>query len=235
MPRISNVVLDKNVEKGDRLLGSDAGGATKNYSIDNITIFLKDTNGIGIVGQIPYVLHNSSFGGYPTRQKGSLTISSSLTTFAFSSITTLKASKFPNKNDESVVNVLSKFAGKEVIIASNENQDNFGIYSCTAVTQDNTETDFYDLTLSFLSGNGNLVVDKFYSITLYAGAQDKTFRHNQNSASNTWVINHNLNKFPNVIVFDSADKQVLGSITHNSKNQLTITFSAIFSGVAHLN
>ena len=174
MPRISNVVLDKNVEKGDKLLGSDAGGATKNYSIDDITIFLKDTNGIGIVGQIPYVLHNSSFGGYPTRQKGSLTISSSLTTFAFSSITTLKASKFPNKNDESVVNVLSKFAGKEVIIASNENQDNFGIYSCTAVTQDNTETDFYDLTLSFLSGNGNLVIDKFYSITLYAGTTSIT-------------------------------------------------------------
>ena len=174
MPRISNIALDQNVEKGDKLLGSDAGGATKNYSIDDITIFLKDTNGIGIVGQIPYVLHNSSFGGSATRQKGSLTISSSLTTFAFSSITTLKASKFPNKNDKSVVNVLSAFAGKEVIIASNENQDNFGIYSCTAVTQDNTETDFYDLTLSFLSGNGNLVVDKFYSITLRARAQDQT-------------------------------------------------------------
>ena len=48
-------------------------------------------------------------------------------------------------------------------------------------------------------------------------------------------INHNLNKFPSVVVIDSAGSQAIGAVTHNSKNQLTLSFSASFSGVAHLN
>ena len=64
---------------------------------------------------------------------------------------------------------------------------------------------------------------------------DKNFVFNQSSASATWTINHTLNKFPSVEVVNSANTIVIGDITYNSTSQITITFSASFSGKAYLN
>lgn len=55
------------------------------------------------------------------------------------------------------------------------------------------------------------------------------------SASDTWAITHNMNKFPSVTVVDSAGDEVEGNVNHISVNQLVITFSAAFSGRAYLN
>ena len=54
-----------------------------------------------------------------------------------------------------------------------------------------------------------------------------TYTHSQTSSSDTWVITHNLGRFPSVAVVDTGNTIVLGSITYNSSNQLTVTF---FSG-----
>jgi len=69
---------------------------------------------------------------------------------------------------------------------------------------------------------------------------DITFTHNQNTTSDTWVITHNLNRFPSVTVVDSGDSIVQGTVVYNSNKQLTITFfssgSALaFQGKAYLN
>ena len=69
---------------------------------------------------------------------------------------------------------------------------------------------------------------------------DATYTHNQSTASATWTITHNLNKFPSVTVIDSGDSVVQGEILYNSANQLTLTFYAggvasAFSGKAYLN
>ena len=69
---------------------------------------------------------------------------------------------------------------------------------------------------------------------------DITYTHNQSSTSNTWVITHNLHRFPSVTVVDSADTIVQGTVVYNSSKQLTITFfsgsSALaFQGKAYLN
>jgi hypothetical protein len=235
MARISTYSLDGTVQKDDRLLGSNANGATRNFSIDDISTFQANTNAVGIVGQIPYIYHNNSFGGNASRQTGSITIDTGDTSTSFSAITTVKVSKFPYGNTSEIVSVIESFLDKGVIIARNNNLNEFGVYTCTAVAQDAVETDFYDLTLTYKSGNGNIQANEFYSILLYSGAQDKDFRHNQTSASSTWVITHNLNKYPSVTAFDSAGSQAIGSVVYNSKNQLTITFSASFSGTAYVN
>ena len=67
-----------------------------------------------------------------------------------------------------------------------------------------------------------------------------TYIHNQSSASDTWVVNHNLHRFPSVTVIDSGNTIVQGAVVYNSNKQLTITFfsggSALsFSGKAYLN
>jgi len=64
---------------------------------------------------------------------------------------------------------------------------------------------------------------------------DKNFVFTQSSASATWTINHDLNKFPAIEVVDSANDIVIGNVTYNSTSQITITFTAAFSGKAYLN
>lgn len=69
---------------------------------------------------------------------------------------------------------------------------------------------------------------------------DITYTHNQTSTSNTWVVTHNLHRFPSVTVVDSGGSIVVGTVVYNSNKQLTITFfssgSALaFQGKAYLN
>lgn len=69
---------------------------------------------------------------------------------------------------------------------------------------------------------------------------DITYTHNQSSTSNTWVINHDLHRFPSVTVVDSAETIVQGTVVYNSNKQLTITFfsgggALAFQGKAYLN
>lgn len=64
---------------------------------------------------------------------------------------------------------------------------------------------------------------------------DKTFYYEQQTSSDTWSINHNLSKKPSVMVFDSANDEVNGDIIYNDNNNITLRFSAPFSGIAILN
>jgi hypothetical protein len=62
-----------------------------------------------------------------------------------------------------------------------------------------------------------------------------SFRHIQNAVSNLWVINHNLNFYPNVTIYDSGDSMVEGTVTHVNAVSLTISFSDPISGKAYLS
>lgn len=64
---------------------------------------------------------------------------------------------------------------------------------------------------------------------------DKSFTFVQSQNSDTWVIIHNLNKYPSVQIQDSAGTDVVGEIYYDSLNQITLRFSAPFSGKAYLN
>jgi hypothetical protein len=65
--------------------------------------------------------------------------------------------------------------------------------------------------------------------------EDLTYFYNQTIASDTWVITHNLNKFPSVTVIDSAGNEVIGDITYDNTNQVTLRFAGEFKGSATLN
>ena len=62
-----------------------------------------------------------------------------------------------------------------------------------------------------------------------------SYIHYQDEASNRWVINHNMNRFPSVTVVDSGGNIVFGDTAYNDANQVTITFTAPFGGKAFLN
>lgn len=66
-------------------------------------------------------------------------------------------------------------------------------------------------------------------------ANDKNYVHNQLVSSNSWVINHNLNKKPSIVIQDGLGNTVSGDIVYNDDNNLTLNFSSAFTGVAYLN
>ena len=85
-------------------------------------------------------------------------------------------------------------------------------------------------TTAALSANQGYILNN-----LINEKQDKNFYFTQTTASNTWVITHNLNKYPSATIIDSAGTEVVGNTTYNSLNQITITFSGAFKGSATLN
>ena len=64
---------------------------------------------------------------------------------------------------------------------------------------------------------------------------DITFTHNQGQASTTWTVIHALGRFPSVTIVTDSNVVVIGDVTYNSKNQLTITLASADSGKAYLN
>ena len=157
MPRINNIGLDTDVTKDDKLLGSDSGGATKSYTLKNVSKFFKDSNAAGIAGQLTYQYKSTS--PYPA---GSMRVTFS-TGSTFEKITSIKVSKFiQGEASNSYENLLTKvFATSQVLIVDVEDQDNFGIFDTTTVVQDSSETDFYDIALSVRKFNGSLTMKKY--------------------------------------------------------------------------
>ena len=64
---------------------------------------------------------------------------------------------------------------------------------------------------------------------------DTNYVHDQQVASATWVINHNLGKFASIHIVDTAGDEIIGEVTYNTINQITVTFSSLVSGKAYIN
>ena len=220
MPRINNIGLDTDVTKDDKLLGSDSGGATKSYTLKNISKFFKDSNAAGIAGQFTYQYKTS---GLVSGTMG-ITFSSGST---FQNATSIKVSKFIyGETTNSSENLLSILSSGQILIVDVDDQDNYAIYESGVVTQDGS-SDFYDISLTTPTKyNGSFTNEKIYAIISIGGVADKTYIHTQGSASTTWNVSHSLGKFPSVTVVDVNNVQGYGVVTHTDNNNLTVTFPA---------
>lgn len=65
--------------------------------------------------------------------------------------------------------------------------------------------------------------------------EDKTYRHVQAIAVDTWIVVHNLEKHPTVAIVDTSGTVIVGDIRYSGLNTLIITFSAVVSGEAYCN
>ena len=73
------------------------------------------------------------------------------------------------------------------------------------------------------------------AITGVVAGGDKNHVHDQSSASDTWVVTHNLHKRPSVSVVDSAGTQIICEVHYDSDNQVTLTFDDSTAGKAYFN
>ena len=62
-----------------------------------------------------------------------------------------------------------------------------------------------------------------------------TLKYTQNESREEWIISHNLNRFPSIIIVDSAGSKVEGDINYVDANNLKITFGAAFAGTIYVN
>lgn len=62
------------------------------------------------------------------------------------------------------------------------------------------------------------------------------YTHAQTTASDTWVVDHNLGAKPGgVSVVDSGETVVYGDVEYNTLNRLTLRFTAPFGGKAYIS
>ena len=225
MARISIYNLDNNVTALDKVIGTDfTGSVTKNFSLIDIAN-LFSTGLIAIAGQVGYkfvdVLGEKSFSGPSDNQ-------------AISTVTTIKASSVDGAG-HNIQNFIQEYNLKRIILFKNKDKDIYGVFDVTSIVEDINNPGYYDIGLTFVSGNGNLELDEYYSLSLFSGEKDKHYTHNQVAASSSWEITHNLGKHPSVSIVDSGGNWVVGDIAYTNKNTLTINFTAAFSGKAYLN
>jgi len=240
MSKISSYPIQSIIVGTDKVIGSDAINdmATKNFTFDDIAIFLNTNNKIES-NALRYQYQNWNTGD--VRRSGTISFSNSgAGTPAFSSLTTFMLSKFMLKSNIDVSSYYSvPLISSVVLISQSDNPSNFGVYNWNSATQDGAEPNFFDIGLSFRAGAGNLINDKDYFISLltYGGATsgDKNYVFSQDVAANPWIVNHGLNKYPSVSVVNSALETVYGDVDYDSLNQVTITFNGPQTGKAFFN
>ena len=88
-------------------------------------------------------------------------------------------------------------------------------------------SDISDIVGSPLIGSTN--VDGIVYLT------SQTYVYEQGVASDTWEITHNLNKFPTVVLVDSAGTTFRAAVTYNSSNKCTVQMNGATTGKAYLN
>ena len=84
-------------------------------------------------------------------------------------------------------------------------------------------------------GSAGTPVGGVTSIAPSGFTNETTFTFTQGTLSDTWTINHNLDRFPSVTVVDNSNNIVVGAVTYNNSNQIVISFSETVIGKAYLN
>ena len=232
MAKISTYDLDGNVSKTDKIIGTDSSGnGTKNFKLEDIAGFLNNSSLLSVNGQISYKFKDKS-----APNTGEFNISGGGAS-AFSAISSLVFS-YLNTNSQSVQTYLTSLSGNDIVISQTDNPNNFGIYAVSNITAGGSGENFATFTVSFREGNGTIVADKHYSLSVSRkGGSDKNFVSNTItfSANSAQTIAHNLNKFPSVTTVDSAGNEVFGDIQHININSFKITFTSSFTGKVHVN
>ena len=229
MARINTYSQDNNVTKNDKVIGSDSGGETRNYKLEDIAGFLNTSSLINVNGQLVYKFKEGTkpnAGEFNITTGGTGTFASQ-TSFRFSHI---------NTNDQNIQQYLEYFADLHIMITQADNQNNFGQYAISSITD--SGSDYSTFAVSFREGNGSLIADKYYSMSFSPkGQSDKNYvSPNLNfSADVAQTITHNLNKFPSVTVVDSGGSHIVGDIQHINENSFTITFTASFQAKVYAN
>jgi hypothetical protein len=227
MARISSYPLDITIQDTDAWVGSDSvSRSTKQYTALAVANYLNIKGKISISAQMVFrsVSSNPGAGDFTGPVDGS----------AMTAITTMQLST-ADVSGQDIVAFMNYLVGSNILISEQNEISTFGHFLIDSYTV--STPGFYTLNLTNIGGNGNVSDLLYYDFAVFqlSSQQSPTFTFNQIVASTTWIINHNLGKFPSITVIDTAGTVVTGEYTYTDNNNVTLTFSAGFAGKAYLN
>ena len=237
MAKISTYPLDTHLIGTDYWIGSDANSnyATKNFTIDSVAEYMnrvatqQQALRFKYLNTIPYT--DGSFYGADG--------ATAAPNVAYNSITGFTLNKFELTNLGIDISSFysNPLGGSEVLITQCDDVSRWAVFSWISSTQNAQNNSFYDIVVAYKGGNNGLIANKDYFISLltYAGANDANFLYTLDGSTNVYTIDHNLNKYPAVTIFDANNAEVETQIVFNTLNRATLTFSLPFTGKASFN
>jgi len=228
MARISTYQRDTVVTKNDKVIGTDSSGSiTKNFKLEDIAGFLRNTNAVGIATQFNFKFVDSS------RDVQTISFDPIAPGDTFDNVTSFVLSKF-DANNNNISEYLKTYASKQIVIVRLDDYSNFGLFDVASIADHASLPDYLTVTVTNRTNQGSFIADKYYGLAIFAEG-DKHYTHNQSVASATWLVAHNLNKFPSVSVVLSTGQKGYGDVTYVDANNLTVSFAAAESGKAYIN
>jgi hypothetical protein len=99
--------------------------------------------------------------------------------------------------------------------------------------------DLIDTIANYTGSAGKFIVvnptETGLAISLGDSIKDKNYIHTQDIASDEWIVEHYLGKYPSVRLQDVTGHSMVGDIVDVDLNSLTITFSSPQTGKAIIN
>ena len=227
MARISAYPRDLDVVDNDSWIGTSVPGLqTRNFTAAAVAKYLNIKGKISISAQMVFKFTDTippAGGQFSGPADGS----------NLAAITTMEISG-TDASGQNTVEFMEYLVGNNILISEQNNISKFGHYTIDSYTLKGA---IYTLNLTNLFGNGVLDLDKFYDFAVFTLSSQgaPTFIFTQGVPATTWNITHNLGKFPSVSVVNNNDIIMYGNTTYIDNNNLTINFSAGFSGKAYLN
>lgn len=166
MTKISTYSVDQNIGGNDKWIGSDAQNnqATKNFTPTRLAEYFNNNNVVDIGLSIRYRYQTLDPG--EQREQGTISFETELgPQVNFSAISTFLLAKNTLKQNN-VSQYLDFLVGSKVIISKASNINLFGYYTITAIEPYIPDTNFFVVTLEFISGNGFIYEDLDYFISL---------------------------------------------------------------------
>ena len=234
MARISTYNKAVPVVAEDKWIGSDSQNQmrTRNFTAQDVADFINKKG--GEAQNLRYTYNDTNV--YKT---GSIRFTNGgAANVLLNSITGFDVSVFETRSLTTNVGdfLLNALVASEILLTDCNDISNWAIYTWdTAVLKGSTVE--YQVGLTFKAGGGSLIADEDYFISLLTnglGISNFTIALDGNTL--TYLITHNMNKYPAVSVFEAGtSNQVYGNVTYNNLNQCTISFSSLVTGTATFN
>lgn len=240
MTKIKLYPIDDVVNGTDKWIGTDSVSpikATKNFTPNKLADFFTSSESITVSNSITFVYDTVDLGD--DRKSGSFSFETEQGAIVlFSDISELIFSK-NSLSGKLTVNFMESIIGSYILLQQSRQPNNFGFYKMTGYTQRLDDINFYDVTLDLLTSNGSIEEDFDYTFSLVQFESlvegDKNYVHSQDVASDTWTIQHNLNKYASATMVLSTGQKGYGDVQYIDENNLTITFAGDETGKAYIN
>ena len=234
MARISTYQKAVPVVAEDKWIGSDSQNQmrTRNFTAQDVADFINKKG--GEAQNLRYTYNDTNV--YKT---GSIRFTNGgAANVLLNSITGFDVSVFETRSLTTNVGdfLLNALVASEILLTDCNDISNWAIYTWdTAVLKGSTVE--YQVGLTFKAGGGSLIAGEDYFISLLTNSSAlPNFTIGLPGNALTYLITHNMNKYPAVSVFEAGtSNQVYGNVTYNNLNQCTISFSSLVTGTATFN